>query len=164
MQLTIIGTGYVGLVTGTCFAETGNNVVCVDINQEKIDQLKAGKTPIYEPGLENLLERNIKEKRIQFTTSIEEGVKDAQIIFLALPTPPGKDGAADLQFVLDVAAKLSGLITRLRADGIRIVTVQEIADIHKVPEFHAPIIAAGLSLVLALYALRKYRRYFHRIL
>lgn len=112
MQLAIIGTGYVGLVTGTCFAETGNNVVCIDINEEKVNQLRAGKTPIYEPGLDVLLERNIKEKRISFTTNLEEGIRDAQIIFLALPTPPGKDGAADLQYVLDVAGKLSKIITR----------------------------------------------------
>ncbi|MBS1739463.1 MAG: UDP-glucose/GDP-mannose dehydrogenase family protein [Bacteroidetes bacterium] len=111
MQLAIIGTGYVGLVSGTCFAETGNNVMCIDINEEKINQLRSGKTPIYEPGLENLLERNIKEKRIHFTTSLSEGIKEAQIIFLALPTPPGKDGEADLQYVLDVAAQLSKMIT-----------------------------------------------------
>ena len=111
MQLAIIGTGYVGLVTGTCFAETGNNVVCIDINEEKIKQLKAGKSPIYEPGLDVLLERNIKEKRLEFTTSLEEGIKNAQVIFLALPTPPGKDGSADLQFVLSVAHQLSTIIT-----------------------------------------------------
>src|SRR5690606_4917054 len=100
MNISIIGTGYVGLVTGTCFAETGNQVNCIDINEDKIKQLRAGKTPIYEPGLENLLERNIKENRITFTTSLQEGIKGAQIIFLALPTPPGKDGEADLQYVL----------------------------------------------------------------
>jgi UDPglucose 6-dehydrogenase len=111
MQLAIIGTGYVGLVTGTCFAETGNNVTCIDINEDKIRQLKAGKSPIYEPGLDVLLERNIKENRIQFTTSVEEGIEKADIIFLALPTPPGKDGSADLQYVLDVASQLSTIIT-----------------------------------------------------
>ncbi|MBA3828545.1 MAG: UDP-glucose/GDP-mannose dehydrogenase family protein [Taibaiella sp.] len=112
MQLTIIGTGYVGLVTGTCFAETGNDVVCVDINEDKIKNLKAGKSPIYEPGLDVLLERNIKDKRLTFTTSLTEGIKKAQIIFLALPTPPGKDGAADLQFVLRVADQLGDIIDR----------------------------------------------------
>lgn len=111
MNITIIGTGYVGLVSGTCFAETGNNVVCIDINEDKIKQLRNGQTPIYEPGLDVLLERNIKEKRITFTTSLAEGIKDAQIIFLALPTPPGKDGAADLQYVLGVAKDLSQIIT-----------------------------------------------------
>lgn len=112
MEIAIIGTGYVGLVTGTCFAETGNHVTCIDINEEKIKQLRAGKTPIYEPGLENLLERNIREDRLTFTTSLKEGIAKASIIFLALPTPPGKDGAADLQFVLDVADQLSRLITK----------------------------------------------------
>jgi UDPglucose 6-dehydrogenase len=111
MNIAIIGTGYVGLVSGTCFAETGNNVVCIDINEDKINQLRSGATPIYEPGLDVLLERNIKEKRISFTTSLAEGIKDAQIIFLALPTPPGKDGAADLQYVLGVAKDLSKIIT-----------------------------------------------------
>lgn len=110
MQIAIIGTGYVGLVTGTCFAETGNNVVCIDINEDKVKKLQAGESPIYEPGLDVLLERNIKEKRITFTTSLKEGIKDAKVIFLALPTPPGKDGAADLQYVLDVAGQLSEII------------------------------------------------------
>jgi UDPglucose 6-dehydrogenase len=111
MNIAIIGTGYVGLVSGTCFAETGNNVTCIDINEDKINQLRNGQTPIYEPGLDVLLERNIKEKRISFTTSLADGIKDAQIIFLALPTPPGKDGAADLQYVLGVAEDLSKIIT-----------------------------------------------------
>lgn len=111
MRLAIIGTGYVGLVTGTCFAETGNDVYCIDIDENKINTLKEGKTPIYEPGLEVLLERNIKEDRIHFTTDVEEGIKGAKAIFLALPTPPGKDGSADLQYVLDVAQSLSKIIT-----------------------------------------------------
>ena len=111
MQLAIIGTGYVGLVTGTCFAETGNNVNCIDIDENKVNKLRQGKTPIYEPGLEVLLERNIKEERLHFTTKIAEGIVGAKVIFLALPTPPGKDGSADLQYVLDVAASLSRLIT-----------------------------------------------------
>ena len=111
MQLAIIGTGYVGLVTGTCFAETGNNVNCIDIDENKVNKLKRGKTPIYEPGLEVLLERNIKEERLHFTTNLAEGIVGAKVIFLALPTPPGKDGSADLQYVLDVAGSLSKLIT-----------------------------------------------------
>ena len=133
MQLAIIGTGYVGLVTGTCFAETGNNVMCIDINEDKINQLRAGKTPIYEPGLENLLERNIKENRIKFTTSLEEGIKGAQIIFLALPTPPGKDGAADLQYVLDVAAQLSNMITEytviVNKSTVPVGTAEKVANV-----------------------------------
>lgn len=112
MQLAIIGTGYVGLVTGTCFAETGNNVVCIDIDERKIENLRNGKSPIYEPGLDVLLERNIKEKRLTFTTDLADGIKDARVIFLALPTPPGKDGSADLQYVLNVAESLSKIITK----------------------------------------------------
>jgi len=133
MQLAIIGTGYVGLVSGTCFAETGNNVMCIDINEEKINQLRAGKTPIYEPGLENLLERNIKEKRISFTTDLAEGIKGAQIIFLALPTPPGKDGEADLQYVLDVAAQLSNMITEytviVNKSTVPVGTAEKVANV-----------------------------------
>ncbi len=112
MQIAIIGTGYVGLVTGTCFAETGNNVVCIDIDEKKINSLRQGKSPIYEPGLDVLLERNIKEKRLHFTTDLEDGIKNAKVIFLALPTPPGKDGSADLQYVLDVANSLSRIIKK----------------------------------------------------
>ncbi|MEO6830658.1 MAG: UDP-glucose/GDP-mannose dehydrogenase family protein [Chitinophagaceae bacterium] len=112
MNITIVGTGYVGLVSGTCFAETGNSVVCVDINEQKIEQLRSGICPIYESGLENLLQRNTKEGRLQFTTSLKEGIAKAQIIFLALPTPPGVDGSADLQFVLDVVGQLGDMINR----------------------------------------------------
>ena len=112
MHISIIGTGYVGLVSGTCFAETGNNVVCIDINEDKIRSLRVGKSPIYEPGLDMLLERNIREGRLTFTTSLAEGIAKAQIIFLALPTPPGVDGSADLQYVLDVADKLGDIITK----------------------------------------------------
>ncbi|MES2703125.1 MAG: UDP-glucose/GDP-mannose dehydrogenase family protein [Bacteroidota bacterium] len=111
MKLAIIGTGYVGLVTGTCFAETGNHVTCIDIDAKKIESLKQGNSPIYEPGLDILLERNIRDNRLQFTTSMAEGIKDARAIFLALPTPPGKDGSADLQYVINVAEALGKLIT-----------------------------------------------------
>ncbi len=111
MNIAVVGTGYVGLVSGTCFAETGNNVICIDIDPKKIDTLKNGETPIYEPGLEALLKRNIKEGRLHFTTQLAEGIKEAQFIFLALPTPPGDDGAADLKYVLGVAEQLSELIS-----------------------------------------------------
>ncbi len=112
MKITIIGTGYVGLVTGTCFAETGNDVICLDINEEKIKNLQAGIIPIYEPGLDLLFERNVKESRLQFTTDLKHAVEHAEIIFLALPTPSGEDGSADLSYVLDVAEKISHLITK----------------------------------------------------
>ncbi len=110
MKISVIGTGYVGLVTGTCFAETGNTVTCVDIDKEKIKKLQQGVITIYEPGLEQLFERNIKQHRLTFTTNLEEGIKDAQIIFLALPTPPGEDGSADLKYILKVADDLGPLL------------------------------------------------------
>ncbi len=132
MNLTIIGTGYVGLVSGTCFAEMGNKVVCVDVNEEKVAQLRAGKTPIYEPGLEPLLARNLKDGRIAFTTSLAEGISKAQIIFLALPTPPGADGAADLGFVLGVADQLAKLITKytviVNKSTVPVGTAEQVRD------------------------------------
>ena len=112
MKIAVIGTGYVGLVTGTCFAETGNEVTCVDVNEGKIKQLQAGRMPLYEPDLEALFERNTQQGRLLFTTSLKEGIEGADLIFLALPTPPGDDGNADLQYILGVAAKLGGLINR----------------------------------------------------
>jgi UDPglucose 6-dehydrogenase len=110
MKIAVVGTGYVGLVTGTCFAETGNTVTCIDIDQEKVNKLKNGKVTIYEPGLEQLFERNIKQDRLFFTTNLEEGIQDAKVIFLALPTPPGEDGSADLKYVLKVADDLGPLL------------------------------------------------------
>ena len=110
MKIAVIGTGYVGLVTGTCFAETGNNVICVDIDKSKVDKLNSGQITIYEPGLEKIFLRNQKENRLHFTTSLSDGIKDAQIIFLALPTPPGEDGSADLKYILGVANDLGALI------------------------------------------------------
>jgi len=110
MKIAVVGTGYVGLVSGTCFAETGNRVTCVDIDQTKVDKLSNGVITIYEPGLEKLFQRNLKEGRLTFTTNLAEGIKDAQIIFLALPTPPGEDGSADLKYVLGVAKDLGKLL------------------------------------------------------
>ena len=110
MNIAVVGTGYVGLVTGTCFAETGNHVVCIDIDAQKVQKMQNGEVPIYEPGLETLFERNTKAGRLSFTTNLKEGIKQAKIIFLALPTPPGEDGSADLKYILQVAADLSGMI------------------------------------------------------
>ncbi|MBL7708320.1 MAG: UDP-glucose/GDP-mannose dehydrogenase family protein [Chitinophagaceae bacterium] len=111
MKIAVVGTGYVGLVTGTCFAETGNNVTCVDIDSNKVNKLKNGEITIYEPGLEKLFLRNLKEERLYFTTDLAAGVKDAEVIFLALPTPPGEDGSADLKYVLGVAEDLGKILT-----------------------------------------------------
>ena len=113
-KIAVVGTGYVGLVTGTCFAETGNQVICIDIDADKVEKMKNGIIPIYEPNLDTIFERNISAKRLSFTTSLEDGIKDAEIIFLALPTPPGEDGSADLSYILGVAEQLGKLITEYK--------------------------------------------------
>ncbi|WP_424962879.1 UDP-glucose dehydrogenase family protein [Ekhidna sp.] len=110
MKIAVVGTGYVGLVTGTCFAETGNHVTCIDIDEKKVEKLRNKQITIYEPGLEALFERNVRQGRLEFTTSLEDGIKGAKIIFLALPTPPGEDGSADLQYVLKVAEDLGPML------------------------------------------------------
>lgn len=110
MKITVVGTGYVGLVSGTCFAETGNHVTCVDIDAAKVAKMKNGQIPIYEPGLEILFERNIKQGRLTFTTNLEEGIEGASVIMLALPTPPGADGSADLKYILGVAEDLGKIL------------------------------------------------------
>ncbi|HYH57449.1 MAG TPA: nucleotide sugar dehydrogenase, partial [Anseongella sp.] len=110
MNIAVVGTGYVGLVTGTCLAETGNNVTCIDIDLEKVEKLNKGLIPIYEPGLDTLFYRNIAQKRLKFTPHLQEGIKDAAVIFLALPTPPGEDGSADLSYVLKAAGDIGKLL------------------------------------------------------
>lgn len=110
MKIAVVGTGYVGLVTGTCFAETGNDVTCIDIDKNKVDSLNKGKITIYEPGLEPLFDRNRKDGRLKFTTSLVDGIEGAEVIFLALPTPPGEDGSADLKYILGVADDLGKIM------------------------------------------------------
>ncbi len=110
MNIAVVGTGYVGLVTGTCFAETGNKVICVDIDEKKVDRMRKGEVPIYEPGLDVLFHRNTKQERLSFTTNLAEAIEQAEVIFLALPTPPGADGAADLSYILGVAKDLGPII------------------------------------------------------
>ncbi len=110
MKLAVVGTGYVGLVTGTCFAETGNQVTCVDIDVRKVEKLNNSIIPIYEPGLDVLFHRNVEEGRLKFTTNLAEGIKGAEVIFLALPTPPGEDGSADLKYILGVASDLGPIL------------------------------------------------------
>ncbi|MEL6193376.1 MAG: UDP-glucose/GDP-mannose dehydrogenase family protein [Bacteroidota bacterium] len=114
MKVAVIGTGYVGLVSGTCFAEAGNDVLCVDNNQAKLEKLRKGEVPIYEPGLETLFHRNTKEGRLNFTDSLSDAVKHAEVIFLALPTPPMEDGSADLKYVLGVAHEIGELLEDYR--------------------------------------------------
>jgi UDPglucose 6-dehydrogenase len=106
MKIAVVGTGYVGLVTGTCFSETGNDVTCIDIDVNKVNKLNAGEITIYEPGLNKLFLRNLREERLRFTTDLGEGIREAKIIFLALPTPPGADGSADLKYILTVAEEI----------------------------------------------------------
>lgn len=115
MKIAIIGTGYVGLVSGTCFAETGNHVICVDNNVQKVEKLKSGEIVIYEPGLEVLFQRNLKENRLHFTTDLKSAVEQSDLIFLALPTPPGEDGSADLKYVLGVASDIGKILQDHRA-------------------------------------------------
>src|SRR5262245_36069695 len=111
MKLTIIGTGYVGLVTGTCFAEVGHQVICVDNNAEKVKLLQAGGIPIYEPGLEELVKKNVAQGRLRFTSSTAEGVQGSDVIFIAVPTPPQPDGSVDLSFIEGVAREIAGAMT-----------------------------------------------------
>ena len=111
MNIAVVGTGYVGLVTGTCLAETGNHVICVDIDAAKVEAMKNGVVPIYEPNLETLFDRNISAGRLKFTTELQEAVDRSDILFLALPTPPDEDGSADLSYVLGVAEQLGHLMT-----------------------------------------------------
>lgn len=119
MRITVIGTGYVGLVSGTCFADSGNDVTCVDIDAEKVQRMRDGNVPIYEPGLNRVFDRAIREKRLVFTTNLEEAFKTAEIIFLCLPTPPGANGQADLSFVLNVADELGDLFNKY--SGYRVI-------------------------------------------
>ena len=132
MKITVVGTGYVGLVSGTCFAETGNKVTCVDIDEKKVQKLSGGTITIYEPGLEKLFQRNLKEERLVFTTNLAEGIKEADIIFLALPTPPGEDGSADLKYVLGVAEQIGRLLVGYKVivnkSTVPVGTAQKVHD------------------------------------
>ena len=125
MNIAVIGTGYVGLVTGTCFAESGNNVICVDNNEEKVAKLRQGIIPIYEPELDSLVERNSKQNRLTFTTDLEDAVQKSSIILLALPTPPGEGGAADLKYILGVANDLGRILT-----GYKVIVDQHLGPFY----------------------------------
>ena len=111
MRIAVVGTGYVGLVAGTCFAESGNTVTCIDIDEKKIAGLREGVVPIFEPGLEELIKRNVRDGRLAFTTDYAEGMKDAQVAFIAVGTPPGEDGGADVQYVLAAAESIAKHMT-----------------------------------------------------
>lgn len=134
MKIAVVGTGYVGLVTGTCFAETGNDVTCVDIDPAKVKKLSNGEITIYEPGLEKMFLRNLREDRLHFTTSLADGIKDAVIIFLALPTPPGENGSADLKYILGVADDLGKLLT-----GYKVIVDKSTVPVGTAEQVHAAI-------------------------
>ena len=121
MNIAVIGTGYVGLVTGTCFAETGNNILCVDIDKNKIEKMKKGIVPIYEPGLDLLFERNIKDRRLNFTTELNDAVLKSEIILLCLPTPQGEDGSADLKYILGVADDIGKIFKENPEIGYKVI-------------------------------------------
>ncbi|WP_276500619.1 UDP-glucose dehydrogenase family protein [Terrimonas pollutisoli] len=140
MKIAVIGTGYVGLVTGTCFSETGNTVTCVDIDEAKVNKLRNGEITIYEPGLEKIFLRNLKEERLLFTTNLGEGIKDASIIFLALPTPPGEDGSADLRYVLGVAAELGKI---LKPDDYKVIVDKSTVPVGTAERVRAAVIKTG---------------------
>ena len=142
MKIAVVGTGYVGLVTGTCFAETGNKVTCIDIDKNKVDKLSSGQITIYEPGLEKLFLRNQKEGRLTFTTSLQDGIVDAQIIFLALPTPPGEDGSADLKYILGVANDLGKLI---KEKDFKVIIDKSTVPVGTADKVKAAILANGAS-------------------
>ncbi|HHB78680.1 MAG TPA: UDP-glucose/GDP-mannose dehydrogenase family protein [Saprospiraceae bacterium] len=139
MNIAVVGTGYVGLVSGTCFAETGNHVICVDIDAKKVERMRNGEVPIYEPGLDVLFERNTRQGRLSFTTDLAEGIKDAEVIFLALPTPPGEGGAADLKYILGVADDLSKIIT-----DYKVIVDKSTVPVGTAEKVHA-ILEKGLS-------------------
>jgi UDPglucose 6-dehydrogenase len=140
MRLAVIGTGYVGLVAGACFAETGNDVICVDKDQKKIDTLNAGQMPIYEPGLEELVRRNRHEGRLTFTTSLESAVQDAHIVFIAVGTPQGEDGSADLKHVLavarDIAHAMNGYKVVVDKSTVPVGTSEKVADVIRAETTH----------------------------
>ena len=142
MKLAVIGTGYVGLVTGTCFAETGNNVICVDIDKNKVDKLSNGQITIFEPGLEKLFLRNQKEGRLSFTTSVEVAIENASIVFLALPTPPGEDGSADLSYILGVAKQLG---TLLKPTDYKVIVDKSTVPVGTAEKVHAAILSTATS-------------------
>jgi len=121
MNLSVIGTGYVGLVSGTCFAEMGNQVICVDNNPEKLKKLNSGKIPIYEPGLEILFHRNIEKKRLAFTDDLKKAILETDVIFLCLPTPQGEDGSADLKYVFNVANEIGKILSDSKTNDFKML-------------------------------------------
>ncbi len=140
MRIAVIGTGYVGLVAGTCFAESGNTVICVDIDEEKVRRLRDGEVPIYEPGLEELMRRNVADGRLRFTTDYNEAIPDAEVAFIAVGTPPGEDGSADLKYVLEaartVARNMQGYVVVVDKSTVPVGTANKVKEAMKAVTDH----------------------------
>lgn len=145
MNLAIVGTGYVGLVSGTCFAEMGNHVTCVDIDEAKVDMLREGRLPIYEPGLEVFFKRNVNNDRLYFTTELGEAVKEAEVLFLALPTPPSEDGSADLSYVLGVARQIAQMLSVDKTLGYKIIVNKSTVPVGTADKVQAAMEEEGLQ-------------------
>lgn len=132
MRITVVGSGYVGLVAGTCFAESGNNVTCIDIDEKKINGLREGIVPIFEPGLEELIKRNVRDGRLHFTTDYAEGMKDTQVVFIAVGTPPGEDGGADVRYVLaaarSIAEHMTGYVVVVDKSTVPVGTAKKVVE------------------------------------
>ncbi len=144
MKVAIVGTGYVGLVSGTCFAEMGNHVICVDIDENKVDKLSGGELTIFEPGLEVFFERNLRENRLEFTTELADAVRNCEVIFLALPTPPGEDGSADLSYVMGVAGNI-GRLMKSEGIGYRVLVNKSTVPVGTADKVTATVEDAGLT-------------------
>ncbi len=145
MNIAIIGTGYVGLVSGTCFAEMGNQVTCVDIDESKVETLQRGELPIYEPDLEHYFARNSKEGRLTFTTEYKDAVLDADVIFLALPTPPGEDGSADLSYVLSAAGTIADLLVEEEDTDYRVIVNKSTVPVGTADRVSNALVEHGLT-------------------
>ena len=145
MNLAIVGTGYVGLVSGTCFAEMGNYVTCVDIDEAKVDMLRQGQLPIYEPGLEVFFKRNVREGRLHFTTELQDALEEAEVVFLALPTPPSEDGSADLSYVLGVARQIAQMLHVDKSLGYKIIVNKSTVPVGTADKVQAVMEEAGLQ-------------------
>lgn len=143
-KLSIIGTGYVGLVTGTCFAEMGNHVICVDIDNKKIEKLQVGKLTIYEPDLEGIFQRNLSEKRLTFTTDIKKAILESDIIFLALPTPPGEDGSADLSYVINASSSIAEILRENGKQQYKIIVNKSTVPVGTADKVRAEFTKKGL--------------------
>jgi len=145
MNLAVIGTGYVGLVSGTCFAEMGNSVICVDNHPEKLKKLQRGEVTIYEPGLETIFHRNIAKRRLFFSDNLKEAILSSEIIFLSLPTPQGEDGSADLQYVLGVAEEIGKILKKNDSKTFKIIVNKSTVPVGTAKKVEAQIAKAGVS-------------------